>query len=365
MQLRFALLLLLVPAVAFADGEVSLRGVYYKERATRVMQPMLDGMLEVGTHGIVDGHFLVDAITSASSSSGAADTAFTERRIEGGLGYTHDFGQYRLGVTGKYSSEPDYKSAYAGVRGEVDLAQKNTTLGAGVGMILDEISAGQAQGLFDPMVACNPHKPTVFSRTCDMSAVTAFASASQILSRDMVAALTYDVSSVTGYQSNAYRQVLAGNAFAPERHPDSRLRQAFGASLRYYLRSTKTTLIGAYRYYRDNWKVRAQTPEVRIVQEAGRTVDFAVRYRYYRQTQAFFYKPRYDTEEEYMTDDTKLTKFDGHTVEAKLGVIGEAFGLEHRWSEMRFEGILEYVVQNNRFGNAIIAHVAVTIPFDF
>jgi hypothetical protein len=52
-------------------------------------------------------------------------------------------------------------------------------------------------------------------------------------------------------------------------------------------------------------------------------------------------------------------------MEAKLGVIGDAFQLGGRWAATRFEGILEYSVQHNRFGNAVIAHVAVTIPFDY
>jgi len=66
---------------AHADGSMSARGVYYKERATRVMQPMLDGMFEVGARGLIDAHFLVDAITSASASSGSAEAEpFTERR---------------------------------------------------------------------------------------------------------------------------------------------------------------------------------------------------------------------------------------------------------------------------------------------
>ena len=90
----------LAASPAPADGTLTARGVYYKERATRVMQPMLDGMFDVGVHGIVTAHFLIDAITSASASSGAADSAaFTERRYEGGLGYAHERGS-REGAEG-------------------------------------------------------------------------------------------------------------------------------------------------------------------------------------------------------------------------------------------------------------------------
>ena len=76
-----ASLVLLTTTPAWADGTLAVRGVYYKERATRVMQPMMDAIFDAGTHGIVTGHFLVDAITSASASSGADNSKpFTERR---------------------------------------------------------------------------------------------------------------------------------------------------------------------------------------------------------------------------------------------------------------------------------------------
>src|SRR5688572_32236706 len=92
MQLRqIALALLVCAGTAHADGTLSMRGVYYKERSTRVMQPMLDGMFEVGSRGLLNTHLLVDAITSASASSGAAEAEpFTERRYEAGAGYAHE-----------------------------------------------------------------------------------------------------------------------------------------------------------------------------------------------------------------------------------------------------------------------------------
>lgn len=364
-----AAIVALAPATALADGEVSMRGVYYKERATRVIQPMLDGMFEVGTHGIATVHVLADAITSASSASGAADNPFTETRYEGGGTYTHDFGAFRVSGTAKYSDEPDYISRYGGVRAELDLAEKNTTLGLGIGFVSDTLSAGQAQGLFDPMIACSAARPDLLARTCDLDTTMLTASISQVLSKTAVIGVSYDLTQATGYLSNAYRQVLAGLILAPERHPNERLRQAFGVTARYFVRDTKTTLIGAYRYYRDDWKVRAHTPEVRIIQDVGYTIDAAIRYRYYRQTKAFFYEPRYDTAdvgmEPFLSNDPKLTKFDGHTFEAKLGILGETFGLEDQWSEARLEGIIQYIIQNNQFGNAVVAHVALTIPFTY
>lgn len=358
----------LAPAAARADGALSMRGVYYKERATRVVQPMLDALFDVGTHGVVNGHFLVDAITSASASSGAENAQpFTENRMEAGLGYSHESrAGLRVAINGRVSTESDYTSVYAGARGELDLAQKNATVGFGFGISQDEISTASAQGPATPTIECQPGDP---QQDCPLTTVLGFASFSHVLGKNAVAAVTYDVARLDGYQANPYRMALADDGIAPERHPTERLRQAFAASARYFVPRSQTTFIGAYRYYVDDWDVHAHTPELRVVQQVGMTADAAVRYRFHSQDAAEFYRDRYPTTDitmqRYLSDDVKLDAFTGHTLEAKLGVLGEAFGLEGRWAGARIEGILGYVLQHERFGNAIIAHLALTVPFTY
>src|SRR6185295_6863398 len=145
---------------------------------------------------------------------------------------------------------------------------------------------------------------------------------------------------------------IVGEALVPERHPESRDRQAFAAWARYYVATSGTTLIGAYRYYRDSWKVHAHTPELRVVQELGRAADAALGLRYYSQDGAEFFRDRYPPDDaamsRFVTDDVKLSSFTGYSVEAKAGLIGEAFDLEGRWAATRVEAIFEYTVQNNR-----------------
>jgi hypothetical protein len=353
---------------ARGDGTLAVRGVYYKERATRVMQPMLDAMFDAGLHGIVTGHFLVDAITSASASSGADNAKpFTERRYEGGLGYAHELGSLTFAGDAKYSTESDYQSIYVGGRAQVELGQKNTVLGLGGGVSFDSVSAAAAQGPSMPTLRCSAEDPSETS--CGLRVYAVYGSASQIIGANTVIGVSTDVSILDGFQSNPYRQAIVGQTLASERHPTDRTREAFAASARHYVASTGTTFIGAYRYYRDSWQVHAHTPELRIVQEVGHSADAAVRYRYYAQDGAYFYRDRYPPDDammtQYVSDDVKLSTFTGHTLEAKLGVIGDAFDLRGRWAGARFEGILEYAIQHNRFGNAVIAHVALTIPFEY
>ncbi len=368
LALAIAAIVTAAPAPARGDGTLAMRGVYYKERATRVMQPMLDAMFDAGTHGIVTGHFLVDAITSASVSSGAADAAeFTERRYEGGAGYARELGALTLAGDAKISTESDYLSLYGGARAQVELFQKNTVLGLGGGISLDTITAAAAQGPAMPTLRCDASHPAATS--CGLDVFAMYASASQIVGKNAVVGVSVDVSVLDGYQSNPYRVAIVGQTTVPERHPTDRTREAFAATARYYVAPTGTTVIGAYRYYRDSWKVHAHTPELRIVQEVGRDADAAFRYRYYTQDGAYFFRDHYPPDDaartQFVSDDVKLSSFTGQTLEAKLGVLGEAFDFGGRWAGARFEGILEYAIQHNRFGNAVIAHVSLTIPFSY
>jgi hypothetical protein len=325
-------------------------------------------MFDAGVHGVATGHFLVDAITSASVSAGAVNAQpFTERRYEAGAGYAYALGPLTLGGEVKYSTESDYVSRYLGVRGQLELNQKNTVIGLGAGVSLDTVSAGAVQGPVVLTLRCDAAHPG--EDDCGLDTYAGYASASQLLTPDLVVGVSLDVATLRGYQSNPYRQAIVGNGLVAERHPTERTREAFAGSLRYYVAPTHTTLIGAYRYYRDTWDVHAHTPEARLVQELGADLDVTLGYRYYTQDGAYFFRRHYPADDagltQFVTDDVKLSSFTGHTVEAKLGVRGEQFELPGMWAGARFEGMFEYDIQNNRFGNAVIAHVALTLPFSY
>lgn len=378
LQLAVALIVLGITATARADGELAVRGVYYKERATRVVQPMLDGMFDAGARGVVTAHFLVDAITSASAGSGANNAQpFTERRYEGGFGYTHELDgpadswldKLRVGGDTKYSTESDYTSFYLGGHVDADVAQKNATFSIAGGVSADNVTnAGAQSPMGGPQIQCDVTS-TAMANECSLTSYSGMVSGSQILSKNALVGLSYDLAYQDGYQANPYRTAVTASGLVPETHPNTRLRHAWTASARYYLAATHTTLIGAYRYYRDDWHIRAHTPELRIVQEIGELADAAIRLRYYRQTASYFYEPRYPTLDptkiNYVTDDPKMSAYDGFTMEAKLGFLGEEFGMSGTWAGARFEGIIEYIIQHNSFGNAVVAHVALTLPFSY
>jgi hypothetical protein len=349
--------LLLVARQAHADGTLHMRGAYYKERATRVVQPMLDADLEVGDDGQLLGHMLVDSITSASAASGAAGEAFTERRFEAGAQYLHTIDRVRVGGGFRKSSESDYDSTYVNLRLEAELAQRNTTFALNVAEGFDSLDNSGSQGGLSQRL------------TGDLDATVASVSASQLLSPQSIISLSYDFMYLRGFLENPYRTVVAGGVVEPERVPDERYRHAIASTLKYYLDPTNTALIGAYRFYTDDWGILSNAPEVRIIQELGDSTELHLLYRYYRQRAADFYEDVYDsndpTVEPYLTDDDKLGRMRAHTFGGKLGTDLSELGVIGDWSEVRIEGLFQYVMQDTHYGDAVISQLAVSIPLRY
>ena len=97
--------------VARADDYVTLRGAYYREPSTRVIQPTLEVERDDDSGVDVKAHFLVDSITSASVSAGTTtDSIFTETRNEAGLSVRKRWSRFEAGLGYKYSAESDYWS---------------------------------------------------------------------------------------------------------------------------------------------------------------------------------------------------------------------------------------------------------------
>jgi hypothetical protein len=351
MRLALVVAVLLAPALARADGELSMRGVYYKEKATRVIQPMLDGRFEVGDSGTADSHVLIDAITSASVAAGILE----EERYEVGGGYLHQLTDGRLGGQARVSYEPDYMSVFAGLRGELELFDKNFVIGAAVGYGHDWID--------------NSGDPTADRLEDTLDTFLGSLSASQLLSPDTVVAVTYDLIYLSGQQANLYRLALTEVGPRPETHPDERMRHAVAFSARHFVARTETTAIASYRLYGDDWGIWAHTPEVRVDQAIGESIQVGAGYRFQWQNAADFYRPSY-TEEDvmelaYLTDDVKLSRFTTHAVTARGALRLGALGFGGTLAEARAELVLEYIEQNNRFGNAGVAYGSLTVPFQY
>ncbi len=343
---------------AHADGSLTMRGAYYKERSTRVVQPMLDADLDVGDEGQLKGHALLDAITSASAASGASGDAFTEKRVEGGVLYMHRLKNFRLGGGGRYSTEPDYQSSFVNLRLEAELAQRNTTLSLNVARGSDHLDNSGSQGGLSSVL-----KGSLATNMVSISA-------SQILSPQSIVSLSYDLMYLDGFQENIYRTVVAGGMVQSERVPDTRLRQAVAANLRYHLPLTNTTMVAAYRFYKDDWDILSNAPEARAIQGfLGDRAELHLSYRYYRQRSSYFYKDVYDSAdmilEPFLSDDDKLGRVRTHTFGTKVAARLGLFGIGGDFADARLEALVQYLKQDTHYGDALVAQMALSFPITY
>jgi hypothetical protein len=319
---------------------------------------MLDVSLAVTPDLEVEGHMLLDAITSASVSAGTDQQAFTEKRFEAGLGADYTLGDVRLGGFGRASNEPDYRSFFGGLRAGVQLMQKNTTLGLVVGAGTDHVTNEGARFGITPVEIEG-----------DLTMLLGSLSVTQVLSPQLVGGLTYDAIYVSGFLENPYRPVSGGgDTIGLERLPDERLRHAIAASVRAFLPASRTTFIGSYRLYVDDWDLIAHTPELRVVQELIPEFNLHLRYRYHNQGAASFYQDVYDTLDPaiapYVTEDAKLSAFDSHILGVKLESALSNLGLTGTLGRWRVDVLCHYVIQNNRYGNALVMQAGLAIPID-
>jgi len=283
-----ALVVLVLVARARGADQVTIRGAYYREPSTRVIQPVVDIEKDL-PHGVdINAHYLVDAITSASVSAGTTkDNIFTEIRDEVGLGVGKNWDRTRATLSYRYSTESDYWShGFAG-----SLAQR---------MWGDTATVALALGAsFDTMTSRDrtPRCATPPGLDCWLNAYFGGLSYTQVLSPVAIAQVDAEVAYLHGFQGNLYRSVAN---LGYEWPPFYRLRNAVAARFAYYFPATTIGFQLHYRYYwdlypstpdtpDDPWQLHAHTVEGRIYKQLTPALEVRLLYRYHRQNRAAFW----------------------------------------------------------------------------
>lgn len=343
------------------------RGNYYWEQSTRVIAPSVNLELASPEGVEVDGHYLVDTITSASQAAGAqTDVAFTEVRHDAavGAGYELDLGEQQLHVRAstRFSWEPDYWSTGGGLSAALSLAQRTTTLRGSVFYIHDNVGRKlRGAAAIEPDGTSNVGQRM---QVGTLDAVATTLSWDQILTPVLTFQLTYDLNYMTGYLQNAYRQVTINGRPARENHPGTRWRHAVSGRLAYFVRSSRTAFHFMYRAYLDSWDVGAINPELRVYQEVGPHLQLRARYRYYTQTRSYFYRnpDEYEASDTFVSADPKMSEFDSHLVGGRIRL--QLGFLNVEWlREASIDASFDWVWRGNRFGDGVIAEAGLRVPF--
>jgi len=373
----FALLLGLCASPAWADrasgtttGLLELRGDYYWETSTRVLAPSARLRLDLPDGLSLDGEYLLDSVTSASVAAGAlTDSGFTERRNDASLGaaYEFDLGEAALALSlhGTFSKEPDYRSLSGSFGAALSLNDRASVLRFSLGYLHDDVGQVFRTGTGarpDPMGG------VAGSFSENLEAFTSSAGLDQVLTPTLTASVSYDFGRVSGFLASPYRRLLlADGTRRAENHPDLRLRHTVSGRLAWYVRATHSAIHVAYRAYVDSWRIAAITPEVRLYQELGGHRTLRLRYRYYAQNRASFYKPadQYTADDTLISVDPKMCAFHSHLLGLKM-MLDLSF-LEHSvlesFAAATVDMNFEYIWNTNRYGDGVIASVGLRLPF--
>ena len=243
----------------------------------------------------------VDVISAATPHG-----YFTEVRQEYAANAGVKLGDWTVSGGGVYSLENDYSSVTAALAVSTELFQRNTTLSLGYAFTGSTVGRANDPG---------------FARTLDSHSLTA--TLTQVLSKSLVAQLTYFLAVFDGYQSSPYRLARVASGVAmPENVPGDRLRQATVAALNVAL-TAEHFLSFAYRLYVDDWGLMSHTVDLGWSYEVTPQLTLQLRDRVYLQGATDFYQYVYDQPRTYMTNDRELGPFVGDTVGLKASYTPE------------------------------------------
>ena len=124
---------------------------------------------------------------------------------------------------------------------------------------------------------------------------------------------------LSGYLDEPYLIVTAGNLTQGEHRPGSRARDAFLIKQAHYF-EWDGALKTSYRYYKDDWGIKAHTLDLTYDQHLDEGWVLTPRLRGYSQRAASFYGARFDAAQPFMSADYRLSAFSSVLVGCAIAV---------------------------------------------
>ena len=335
-----ALGLLSVSHAQAAEGDLGFRAesgtsVYSNNDDLTVISPWVRAQQEVAETATVAVGWKADAITAASVDVVTAATpAFEETRHEASVDVSGEWNDARGQVGYILSDESDARAHLMTASGQVEVLDKNLTLGLGYALGLDAMG-------------------TRFQAREDWRDRTGHridATVSQLLGPSTVVSAAYTLQRMSGLLSSPYRKVplfprgetrwtRANAQWVEERHPDARTRHAETLRIKHAL--TPRLFVNAeYRLYLDTWAMRSHTGEIGAAAELARGFVVEASNRFYYQSSVSFYRAAYTVNRDYLTRDRRLSKFVSDIASLRLRFQGA-------WIEGLLDGALHWTTYDD------------------
>jgi hypothetical protein len=269
---------------------------------------------KVGDSLSLTAGYYEDMISSASIDVKLSASPYHEIRKQENVGAEYQHGKTTYGIGYIHSREPDYIADTTFYSVSQDMFGDLTTLTMGYRRAWDsiyrDIKTPQGNLINDP----------TFHQIANHRGYSL--SLSQILTRNIILGVNYELLTDQGYLANPYRQIRylspggVGFTLANQVYPNTRTSNASSVQLKYYL-PYRAAITGQYRFYSDTWGVKAHTAELDYTQPWKHWI-FDGSLRFYTQKHADFYSdlfPRANYQN-FMARDRELAAFHSITVGA-------------------------------------------------
>jgi len=332
----------------------------------KATEPILFG------HAVIDDVWEVEASAVGDILTGASPQLVTnvngqpmqvltgasvyERRHAGDAKVGRRFGELTLSASAAVSNEHDYHSKAGGLEARRDFNDKNTTLTLGYGRANDHVGSSIDPNLDAP-------------RTTDQY----LAGVTQVLSPVALVQSSLAYANGRGWYNDPYKFTLTFYpdqplpSLLPDLRPDHRRSWAWLTRYRRHFAAQRGTLQADYRYFQDDWGVRAHTLEIAWDQQLDERWSVRPALRYYTQSAADFYSPVIPRPApRFQSSDQRLAAFGGlspslrATLRLDSVIVEGAVGYVHDASSLRLGGSGTSAFETLR---AVYGILSVTYPF--
>ena len=288
----------------------------------------------------------IDHYTSASSDKidpyTISSPSYSDTRFYPSLGWSmlNEKTKNTFGATASFSKEYDYTSRGVGANFTKTSTNNNR-----------EFSA-RLQAYFDTWAviypielrAANAGFGTIHSGIQGYSPRNSFSASfsfSQVVNKSLQLLLVAEPSYQHGLLATKYQRVyFTDGSEQAENLPGNRFKLPVGIRANYFI-SDKFILRSFYRYYQDNWGLKAHTAELEMPVKLSPFFSISPFYRFYAQNGIDYFAPygQHTTNETYYTSDYDLSKFTSHFFGANFRIVPQngIFGVQHFHSaEIRY-----------------------------
>ena len=254
----------------------------------------------------------VDHYTSASSDkidpSTISSASSADTRIYPSLNWTHSNEQTgnSFGFTGSYSTEFDYQSLGAAFNLTRQSADKNTQFDVKLQAFLDQWTVILPIEL---RTGNTPGKKDEHYDTAPRNSFSSSFSISQVINKKLQAVLIVEPSYQHGLLATKYqRDYFTDGSLRSETLPDKRYKLPIGLRVNYFL-NDQFIIRTFYRYYTDNWGIKANTAELEIPVKINSFFSISPFYRYNNQVGTKYFAPygQHQVSDQYFTSDYDLS----------------------------------------------------------